>query len=338
VSTLRGSNAEFRAAAGERYKLELGTSSEMHGVVDLARTAAESASTVLLLGESGTGKEVVARAIHLWSNRANGPFVAVNCTALSSELLESELFGHERGSFTGAVGQRKGRFELADGGTLFLDEIGELAPALQAKLLRALQDREFQRVGGEKTIRVDVRIVAATNRDLRAAVRERMFREDLYYRLNVITIDLPALRERIEDVPELVEHFVQHFCREMSRPQLQVTPEALECLRCYPWPGNVRELQNAIERAIVLTRGVEIRVTDLPRDIRQPERGSSEIRVDSADTVPDELELRDAIDVFTRVRIERAIAAAGGSQTEAARRLGLPQSNLSRLMKRLSLR
>jgi len=337
VSALRGSNAELRAAASERYKLVLGPSGAMRAVLELAETAAGSSSTVLLLGESGTGKEVVARAIHQWSTRANGPFVAVNCTALSAELLESELFGHERGSFTGAVAQRKGRFELADGGTLFLDEIGELSPSLQAKLLRALQDREFQRVGGEKTIRVDVRIVAATNRDLRQAVRERSFREDLYYRLNVITIDLPALRERREDVPGLVEHFVEHFCHEMSRPLLRVSDETLACLRAYPWPGNVRELQNAIERAIVLTRGSEIRVADLPRDIREPLPGAAAAGA-AGDGVPDDLELREAIDAFTRLRVTRVLAAAGGSQTDAARRLGLPQSNLSRLMKRLGLR
>jgi transcriptional regulator with GAF, ATPase, and Fis domain len=337
VSALRGSNAELRAAATERYKLILGPSGTMQGVLDLARTAAESSSTVLLLGESGTGKEVVARAIHQWSARATGPFVAVNCTALSAELLESELFGHERGSFTGAIAQRKGRFEIADGGTLFLDEIGDLAPTLQAKLLRALQDREFQRVGGEKTIRVDVRIVAATNRDLREAVRSRTFREDLYYRLNVITIELPPLRERVEDVPGLVEHFVQHFCNEMKRPHLTVSKDALDCLCAYPWPGNVRELQNAIERAIVLSKGPEIRVAELPRDIRDPLPMPAAAN-GGGDGVPDDLELREAIDAFTRLRIERCLAAAGGSQTEAARRLGLPQSNLSRLMKRLGLR
>jgi len=337
VSALRGSNAELRAAAGERYKLVLGPSTSMRAVIDLAETAAESSSTVLLLGESGTGKEVVARAIHQWSTRDKGPFVAVNCTALSTELLESELFGHERGSFTGAVAQRKGRFELADNGTLFLDEIGELAPSLQAKLLRVLQDREFQRVGGEKTIRVDVRIVAATNRDLRVAVRERTFREDLYYRLNVITIDLPALRERLEDVPILVEHFVEHFCHEMKRPLLKMLDETLACLRVYPWPGNVRELQNAMERAIVLTKGNEVRVADLPRDIREPFSRAAATN-GAGEAVADDLELREAVDVFTRVRIHRVLDAVGGSQTEAARRLGLPQSNLSRLMKRLGLR
>ena len=337
VSALRGSNAEMRAATSERYRLVLGPSGAMRAVVELAETAAGSSSTVLLLGESGTGKEVVARAIHQRSPRSGGAFVAVNCTALSTELLESELFGHERGSFTGAVAQRKGRFELADGGTLFLDEIGELAPSLQAKLLRVLQDREFQRVGGEKTIRVDVRIVAATNRDLRAAVRERTFREDLYYRLNVITIDLPALRERLEDVPGLVEHFVEHFCHEMKRPLLDVAPETLAGLRAYAWPGNVRELQNAIERAIVLTKGSTIRVADLPRDIREPFPAAA-ANGGAGVEVPDELDLREAIDFFTRLRITRVLSTANGNQTDAARRLGLPQSNLSRLMKRLGLR
>jgi transcriptional regulator with GAF, ATPase, and Fis domain len=337
VSSLRESNVELRAAAADRYQLVLGPSAAMGSVVGLARRAATASTTVLLLGESGPGKEVAARAIHGWSPRADAPFVPVNCTALTPELLESELFGHERGAFTGAVAAKKGRFELADGGTLFLDEIGELAPHLQVKLLRVLQEREFQRVGGVKDIRVDVRIIAATNRDLKAAVKAGSFREDLFYRLNVITIALPPLRDRPEDVPVIAHHFAERFSREMSRPAPAIGEEVLRALRSYAWPGNVRELQNVIERAVALGAGPGIDVADLPLelqlgDISDPGGGS----VEGID--PTSLPLRAAIDAFTRSHVERALAAAGGNQTEAAQRLGLPQSNLSRLMKRLGLR
>ena len=333
VSSLRDSNEELRAEAADRYQLVLGPSGAMRSVVDLARRAATSSTTVLLLGESGTGKEVVARAIHGWSPRAEAPFVAVNCTALTPELLESELFGHERGAFTGAVATKKGRFELADNGTLFLDEIGELAPSLQVKLLRVLQEREFQRVGGVKDLRVDVRIIAATNRDLKAAVRDGKFREDLFYRLNVITIALPPLRDRREDVPLLAHHFAERFSREMSRRTPALGEDVLRTLTSYPWPGNVRELQNVIERAVALGAGPSIDVADLPLELQL---GDGSEPTEEADLTS--LPLRSAIDAFTRAHIERALVAAGGSQTEASRRLGLPQSNLSRLMKRLQLR
>jgi transcriptional regulator with GAF, ATPase, and Fis domain len=337
VSSLRDSNAELRAEAADRYQLVLGPSAAMRSVVALARRAATASTTVLLLGESGTGKEVVARAIHAWSPRVEAPFVAVNCTALTPELLESELFGHERGAFTGAVAAKKGRFELADHGTLFLDEIGDLAPSLQAKLLRVLQEREFQRVGGVKDIRVDVRIIAATNRDLKAAVGAGRFRDDLFYRLNVITIALPPLRNRQEDVLLIAHHFAERFSREMSRPTPALGEDVLRTLTAYPWPGNVRELQNVIERAVALGAGSSIDVADLPLELQlgdtsAPTAESGE-EVDLAS-----LPLRAAIDSFTRGHIERALAAAAGSQTDAARSLGLPQSNLSRLMKRLQLR
>jgi Nif-specific regulatory protein len=336
VASLRDQHAALAATDAERHALVAGSSPAMAGVLKLARRAAGAGATVLLLGESGTGKEVVARAIHRWSPRAERPFVAVNCTALTPELLESELFGHERGAFTGAVAQKRGRFEMADGGTIFLDEIGDLAPGLQAALLRVLQEREFQRVGGTQDLRVDVRVIAATNVDLEAAVAAGRFRRDLFYRLNVVTVELPPLRERQADLPPLAEHFVQRFCRETGRAPLEISPDALACLRAHRWPGNVRELQNAIERAVVLAPGPRLELEDLPRDVREPAAGAG--GTGDGAGVSDGVPLRAAIDAFTRARVRAALAAAGGQQTEAARALGLPQSNLSRLMKRLGLR
>jgi DNA-binding NtrC family response regulator len=224
-------------------------------LVEVSRIVSKVAATkatILLRGESGTGKELVARAVHALSERAAKPFVAVACSALSSDLLESELFGHERGAFTGAVAQKPGRFELADGGTLFLDEIGDISPNLQLKLLRALQEREFERVGGTKTLRVDVRVIAATNRDLEKAVSSGRFREDLYYRLQVVQINLPGLRDRPEDIPELAHHFLEKFSAQNAKRLHRISPDTMELLQVYPWPGNVRELENAMEHAAVL--------------------------------------------------------------------------------------
>ncbi|MGE0681777.1 MAG: sigma 54-interacting transcriptional regulator [Candidatus Binatia bacterium] len=336
-TSIRNAGVALQEQIQDRYRLVVGSSTTMQEAIRLARTAAVRHTTVLLLGESGTGKEVVARAIHQWSPRADQPFVAVNCTALTPELLESELFGHEKGAFTGAIAQKKGRFELADGGTIFLDEIGDLASNLQAKLLRVLQEREFQRVGGTKDIRVDVRILAATNRDLRQAIQRGAFREDLYYRLNVVSIILPPLRERCDDIPLLVRHFVGHYCREVNRPPMEVTAEALQRFQTYSWPGNVRELQNTIERAVVLSPGFEISLPDLPVEMRKHNGPKESVQVNVAE-MDETLPLSAAIDVFVRERIRKALQAARGSQTEAARQLGLPQSNLSRLMKRLGLR
>jgi transcriptional regulator with GAF, ATPase, and Fis domain len=224
---------------------------------------APTASTVLLRGETGTGKELVAHAIHINSPRESGPFVRVNCAALAPGILESELFGHEKGAFTGAVARRAGRFELADGGTLFLDEVGDLPVEVQIKLLRTLQEREFERVGGTETLKVDVRVVSATNRNLEAMIGEGKFREDLYYRLNVFPIHLPALRERVEDIPRLVEHFLIRFGRTSGKSIRGISAEALSVLQGYAWPGNVRELENAIERAMIVARGPEIQAADL---------------------------------------------------------------------------
>jgi two-component system, NtrC family, response regulator HydG len=247
----------------------LGVSPAFQRMMDLVKTVADSSATVLIQGESGTGKEGVARAIHERSSRRSGPFVAVNCAALPETLLESELFGYEKGAFTGAAGRKEGRFELADGGTLFLDEVADLSPVTQPKILRVLQEGEFERVGGTKTIRVDVRIVTATNQDLAALVRERRFREDLFYRLNVISINVPPLRDRKEDIPVLAEHFLRLYAAKNNRRLDGFAEDALACLERYSWPGNVRELENVVERAVVLARGSRIEITELPESVTE---------------------------------------------------------------------
>ena len=247
----------------------IGTSPAFRRLMTLVQQVADSSATVLIQGESGTGKELVARAIHDRSSRRNGPFVAVNCAALPETLLESELFGYEKGAFTGAAGRKEGRFELADGGTLFLDEIADLSPVTQPKILRVLQEGEFERVGGTKTIRVDVRIVTATNQDLATLVRDKKFREDLFYRLNVITIQVPPLRDKREDVPVLAQHFLRVYAAKNNRPLDGFTDEAIGCLEAYSWPGNVRELENVVERAVVLARGNRVEASDLPDAVRE---------------------------------------------------------------------
>ncbi|HZP40858.1 MAG TPA: sigma 54-interacting transcriptional regulator [Candidatus Binatia bacterium] len=329
VETLRRAHSLVREDLDGRYALVEGASPAWREVVDTARTAAAANATILLLGESGVGKEVVARAIHRWSARAEGPFVAVNCVALTPELLESELFGHEKGAFTGAIAQKKGKFELADGGTIFLDEIGDLAPGLQAKLLRVLQEREFQRVGGVKDIRTNVRVVAATNRDIRAAIQAGTFRKDLFYRLNVVTITLPPLRGRPEDIVPLAERFLARYARELSRTR-RLGPDVAPMLRAYAWPGNVRELQNAIERAVVLSKSELLGVRDFPAELRGGAAPS--------DGAPTAASLAEAVEAFKLARVRAALEAAGGNQTQAASLLGMRQSNLSRLMKSLGLK
>lgn len=333
---VRNAGSAFQEVVQDRYRLVHGASAAMQEALRLAHTVAPTDTTVLLLGESGTGKEVVARAIHQWGPRAEHPFVAVNCVALTPELLASELFGHEKGAFTGATAQKKGKFEVAEGGTIFLDEIGDLAPDLQTKLLRVLQEREFQRVGGLRDIRANVRILAATNRDLRQAMQRGAFREDLYYRLNVVAITLPPLRERREDLPSLVKYFLVQYCREVGRPCLAIDADAMALLQTYPWPGNVRELQNAMERAVVLAPGVSITVADLPAEIRQTP-GATAGATQSSDIDPS-LSLAEAVHAFKRVWVQQALEEAAGNQSRAAKRLGLPPSNLSRLLRTLGLR
>jgi Nif-specific regulatory protein len=329
VESLRRAHSAVREEVDHRYALVDGENPAWQDVVDTARTAAAAKTTILLLGESGVGKEILARAIHRWSPRAEGPFVAVNCVALTPELLESELFGHEKGSFTGAIAQKKGKFELADGGTIFLDEIGDLPATLQAKLLRVLQEREFQRVGGLKDIHTDVRVIAATNRDLRAALQAGSFRQDLFYRLNVVSITLPPLRERPEDVVPLAERFLARYARELTRPR-RFAPGVLAMLRAYAWPGNVRELQNAIERAVVLSKTEVVEERDFPPEIRGVPPAP---QLDGAGG-----SLAEAVDAFKLARVRAALEAAGGNQTQAAALLGMRQPNLSRLMKSLGLK
>src|SRR5574337_1076030 len=307
----------------------IGHSEKILNAIDVVRRAAASSSTILLLGESGTGKDVFARAIHQWSPRRDKPFVVVNCVALSEELLESELFGHERGAFTGAHQRKRGKLELADGGTAFLDEIGDLKPHLQAKLLRVLQEHEFERVGGAKPIRVDLRFVAATNRRLDKAIREGLFREDLYYRLNVITVSLPPLRDRPEDIVPLTNHFLAQYCGRLGKRIKEITPDAWELLQHYHWPGNVRELANFIERAVVLSTRDRITSDDLPLTVLAgaPE---SPIREVSRD-------FHEAVVTYKRQLIREALHRFGGNQSKAASALGLQRTYLSRLIKELQV-
>jgi transcriptional regulator with PAS, ATPase and Fis domain len=305
----------------------VGQSEAIHRAVEVAKKAAASKSTILLLGESGTGKEIFARAIHNWSDRKNQPFVPINCVGLSKELLESELFGHERGAFTGALNLKKGKMELAHGGTVLLDEIGDISAELQTKLLRFLEEREFERVGGTKNIRVDVRIIAATNRDLDQAVRDGSFRQDLYYRLNVVRIALPPLRERKTDIDALASYFLQRCAAEIKKKFTGITPEAREKLLAYDWPGNVRELVNTIERAVVLGDGPELTVAHLPMNTL----------ASAPKPATGELSFYEAVDEYRRELIARTLAQTDGNRAAAARILGLQRTYLSRLIKNLDL-
>jgi DNA-binding NtrC family response regulator len=322
-------NRYLRAEVRGRYALDrvVAESTAMREALDLARRAARSPSTVLISGESGTGKELVARSVHYHSDRVGGPFVAVNCKALAAGVLESELFGHEKGAFTGADRTKSGLFETAAGGTLFLDEIGDIDAEFQAKLLRVLQERTVRRVGGSTEIPVDVRLVAATNKDLRADVKAGSFREDLYFRLAVIPIALTPLRERVEDVMPLARHFLEKWCDELGRPGLVWTDEVHSYLAGYGWPGNVRELENAIERAVVLARGDTIELTDIALDDEE---------VQGVGAVAPK-NLRDFLDAAARDRIVSALEEAGGVRTEAARALGIDRATLYRLMRKFDV-
>ena len=313
--------------AGARHQLVGGDSPPMRRAIATAHAAAASKSTVLLLGESGTGKEVFARAIHKWSERKVEPFIAINCVGLSKDLLESELFGHERGAFTGASQLKKGKMELAHGGTVFLDEVGDISAELQTKLLRFLQEREFERVGGTQPIPVDVRVIAATNRDLSSAIKEGRFREDLYYRLNVIPISLPPLRERTEDIAALVQFFLKRFAAETKKIFSGITKEAEAQLLAYRWPGNVRELANVIERAVVLGQGREITAQDLSLRVEMAESGG----------LSDSISYRHAVDAARAEVIRRALASTQGNRAAAARMLGLHKTHLLNLMKSLRI-
>jgi two-component system response regulator AtoC len=319
-------NAVLRQALKQEYRFRdlLSKSPAMQSVFELARTAARSNSTILVLGESGSGKEVLARAVHGESPRADGPFVAVSCAALTESLLESELFGHEKGAFTGAISRRKGKFEAAHGGTLFLDEVGDIGPKLQLDLLRVLEERRFHRVGGNEPIEVDVRIIAATNRDLRRAAREGKFREDLFYRLNVIPILIPPLRDRREDIPLLVETFVERLAVEMKRPIEGLSPEAMSAIMAHDWPGNVRELRNVLERGAVVSTGSVIQLSDLglPTKLEAPAKPGTLASLE-------EIEKRHVAAVLSHTH---------GNISQSARILGIDRVTLYNKMKKWGLR
>src|SRR5512138_1960063 len=308
---LQRDTANLRERVRERYRFHniVGDAPELQAVYEVVTRA-----TVLILGESGTGKELIAQALHEESPRADRPFIKVNCAALSETLLESELFGHEKGAFTGAIGRKEGRFELADGGTLFLDEIGDISPALQIKLLRVLQQREFERVGGTQTLKVDVRLVAATNRDLLAEVKAGKFREDLYYRLNVVAVTLPPLRQRKGDIPALVSHFIDKYAKAYGKEIRGLAPGTLNALLAHDWPGNVRELENVVERAVVLCKATELGADDLPTTLRGPrprERAAGAL-------IPGA-----TLYEIEREAILRTLEMVGGSTSRAAEILGI---------------
>ena len=323
---LLNENRYLRSEVSQRYNFEqlIGRSPQMRRVYEMIDRVAPTNATVLIQGESGTGKELVARAIHYRSPRKDKPFVKVNCAALPEDLLESELFGHERGAFTGAVSKREGRFELADRGTLLLDEISETSPAFQAKLLRVLQEQEFERVGGSKTIKVDVRVIATTNKDLKQAIREGKFREDLYYRLNVLPIYLPPLRERKEDIPLLVQHFLEKYSRQNGLRIKSLSKKCLDMMMQYEWPGNVRELENVIERAVVMSEGETI----FPENISL----SSPVQKMSL-SFPEEITLEE----MEKRLILHTLQRTGGNRTEAAKILGISVRTVRNKLKKYGM-
>lgn len=339
---------------GARFRI-IGESPAMQDVYQVIEKVADTPSTVLITGESGTGKELIARALHDQSSRADKPFISVNCGAIPPDLIESELFGYERGAFTGAVTSKPGRFELADGGTLFLDEIGEVPVNMQVKLLRALQEQAFERVGGIKTIQVDVRVVAATNRDLKTAIDQGSFREDLYYRLNVVHLHLPPLRERNTDIPLLMEHFLERFNERLKKHVKTVSPEALAFIMAHPWRGNIRELENVIERCVLFCDGDTVAVSDLPGEVREPDG----VRSERASTPPPPMALsssapppaigtdsssglkeaiREATMRLERELIVRALEQTNGNVTHTARLLKISRKSLQMKMKEFGLR
>jgi len=321
VRQLREENRSLREALGKRYEHPniVARGKKMQEVLATVERVAPTNATVLLGGESGVGKDLIGRAIHEKSRRASGPFVKINSTAIPETLLESELFGYEKGAFTGANATKRGKFEMADKGTLFLDEIGDVPPAVQVKLLRVLQEREFERLGGTRTLKVDVRLIAATNRDLREALEQRTFREDLYYRLNVVPIDIPPLREHKEDIPDLVKLFLSRFAAESGKQITGVSPEAMQTLTGHYWPGNVRELQNVIERACALATGSQLEPADIRLDAPRAKAANS-----SEPVLPDGMTLEQWEDEIIR----EALRKADGNKSQAARMLGLSRNAL----------
>jgi two-component system NtrC family response regulator len=329
-------NRRLRDAVESQYHFGniIGKSKKMRNIFDTIQKVAPAVATVLIEGESGTGKELVARSIHFNSARREKPFVAVNCSALADSLLESELFGHEKGAFTGAVATKKGRFELADGGTLFLDEIGELSPNLQVKLLRVLQEKVFERVGGVRTISVDIRIVVATNKNLQQEMQAGRFRDDLYYRLNVVHIALPPLKERQEDIRILVNHFIKKYAseRESAAPIIGVDQEVDRLFYDYSWPGNIRELENVIERVMILCPGEIIRVSDLPKGFKDNVYNTLHL-----EGIPADAKLYDTLAMIEKTLIERALKMSNNVQSHAAALLGIGKSGLNQKIKKYNL-
>jgi DNA-binding NtrC family response regulator len=335
MKQLEEENIFLRKKVEERYGLEglVGKSPQMLKIYDLIQTVSQTDTTVLINGESGTGKELVANAIHLRSPRKNGPFIKVNCAALPETLLESELFGHEKGAFTGAIKQRNGRFEMADGGTLFLDEIGDISLAVQVKLLRVLQERQFERVGGNETLSVNVRLICATQRDLKEEIRKGSFREDLYYRLNVVPISLPPLRERREDILLLAEHFINKFSQKMGREITGLSEEAKTLLLKYAFPGNIRELENMLERAIALIKGSVIQAEDLPEEVCGQARPIQTI----CEKIQGSKPLTQAVHLFEQEYIQSVLEKTRGKKGQAAELLGISRKTLWEKIKELEI-
>lgn len=336
--SLEQENKQLRTELGTRYQFDqiIGESEGIKNCLSLVSRVADSDSTILVMGESGTGKELIARAIHYNSPRAKGPFVAINCGAIPSELLESELFGHVKGAFTGAISNRMGRFELADEGTLFLDEIGDLDPSMQVKILRALQERRFEPVGGTKSVQVNVRVIAATNVDMDRAVKEGRFREDLYYRLNVIPIQIPALRERKADIPILLSHFTTQFNRTKAKTISGFSADALQCLINYNWPGNIRELENLIERLSILKGHGLVEVLDLPAKYKST--AASYAETGSIDIPDNGVDFNTAVDQFENALILKALEKTGWNKNQAALLLRLNRTTLVEKMKKKGLK
>jgi len=330
VRRLREENRTLREALGQKYAHPnvVTRSAKMQEVLAIVERIAPTNSTVLLGGESGVGKDLIAHVLHEKSRRASGPFIKINSTAIPESLLESELFGYEKGAFTGATATKPGKFELADKGTLFLDEIGDVPPATQVKLLRVLQEREFERLGGTRTLKVDVRLVAATNRDLRAALEEGTFREDLYYRLNVVPIDIPPLREHTEDIPDLVQLFIERFSRGSGKPVTAIRPEALQRLMEFHWPGNVRELENVIERACAMAKGSVLELEDIRLEPARPRPA-----LESGALLPEGFTLEQWEDELIREALRRT----AGNKSRAARMLGLSRNALRYRLSRMGI-
>jgi DNA-binding NtrC family response regulator len=330
---LRAENVLLRSQLQERYRFDriIGQSRSMQVMYKMIERVARTDSTVLIMGESGTGKELIANAIHFNSERRDKPIIPINCGAIPEELMESELFGHEKGAFTGALKDRRGRFELANGGTIFLDEIGEMSPKLQVKLLRVLQERKFERIGSSRTIEVDVRVIAATNKDLEKTVAAGKFREDLFYRLNVIPFIVPPLRDREGDIPLLVNHFLREHCLKKDIPLKTISREALQALQEYDWPGNVRELENVIERLVIMTEGDDIQLRDLPERMApqtiMPVHPTLEIGTEGID-------LKKTLEDLEHHLIMEALRKAGGIKNKAAKLLGLNRTTLIEKMKK----